>query len=229
MNLPHVFRLCFASSLIFVFFACSENEDQDYGHCSESLSACQGFQDGSYCLFGLKWGEDPVFEKSGIDVIGPQSAGGIITFSFLTETRLVSSSKTRNMETVPFDNKGACARDEARAALKAWETYGNFEFKEVDDNSASDIQFIAANGVVEALGNPNYKDATCEGLGGNIFFSGSQIPCQLIFTLCLHEIGHVLGLGHVSESTIMGTGISKGLDSLHQGDIDGIQAIYGAK
>jgi len=113
--------------------------------------------------------------------------------------------------------------------LKEWEKYADLNFEEVEDNLDSDIVFIAANGVVAALGNPNYQSLDCQGLSGRVFFSGSEIPCELIYSLCLHEIGHVLGLGHVSFPTIMGTGSSLGIDSLQAGDIAGIQAIYGEK
>ena len=213
-----------------VLVSCHDDErSEDFLHCNESIDYCLDYKEGSYCLFGLKWGEDPFFNPGGIDNEGPQSPGGVITYSFLTEPKVISSGLNSELETVAFDEKGACARNQARAALAEWEKYANLSFEEVNDNSASDIKFIAAIGVVEALGNPNYRLSSCHGLSGRVFFSDSQIPCESIYLLCLHEIGHVLGLGHVDALTIMGRGLSHGVNSLQEGDIAGIQAIYGVK
>jgi predicted Zn-dependent protease len=44
----------------------------------------------------------------------------------------------------------------------------------------------------------------------------------------LHEIGHALGLGHVSTDNVMNPGVQH-LTDLMPGDIEGIQSIYGAK
>jgi len=216
-------------SLLVILMSCTNNEENEFSHCSDALTACLGFQEGTYCLFGLKWGEDPVFQNMGVDATGPQSSGGVITYSFLSESRTISSGQDANLKTVPFDNKGACARDEARAALAEWAKHGDFSFEELEDNVSTDIQFVAANGVVAALGNPNYDLQTCSGLSGKIFFSESELPCDFLYTLFLHEIGHALGLGHVDAPTIMGRGGSQGITDLQTGDLDGIRAIYGEK
>jgi len=92
------------SLLLVIALVSYQNEIQeDFTHCE--VNFCQGFQDGSYCLFGLKWGQDQIFEQAGIDVIGPQSSGGIITFSFVTESITISSGLNVGLQTVPFDNK----------------------------------------------------------------------------------------------------------------------------
>lgn len=46
----------------------------------------------------------------------------------------------------------------------------------------------------------------------------------------LHEVGHVLGLGHVNSDNIMQIGRGKNsFVGLQEGDIEGIIAIYGPK
>ena len=51
-----------------------------------------------------------------------------------------------------------------------------------------------------------------------------------LFAVALHEIGHIFGLMHSTlDGTIMWPLLQNGLHSLHQDDIDGIQALYGFK
>lgn len=49
------------------------------------------------------------------------------------------------------------------------------------------------------------------------------------YVSCLHEIGHVLGLGHIDSDNVMRQGIKKEYEGLQDGDIRRIIEIYGAK
>ena len=62
-------------------------------------------------------------------------------------------------------------------------------------------------------------------------YSFSIVPdftddCQVFSAYVLHEIGHVLGLEHSLRENIMGS-IRRSLVGLQEGDIEGIQKIYG--
>ena len=51
-----------------------------------------------------------------------------------------------------------------------------------------------------------------------------------LFTVALHEIGHIFGLMHSTlQGTIMWPLLQNGLHTLHGDDIRGIQTLYGVK
>ena len=51
-----------------------------------------------------------------------------------------------------------------------------------------------------------------------------------MFAVALHEIGHIFGLMHSSiDGSIMWPLLQNGLHTLHDDDINGIQALYGVK
>lgn len=213
--------------IISLFFSCKPK----YDDCGSLLSSCRGSQKGKFCTFGYKIGENPIFSPSGLEVEAPEISGGIITFSFHTATKKISTTQKDNMTTINFDEKGDCARERVLAALAEWEKYGDFAFEQLEDNSNSIIKYIVAKDVDNNTGNPNYQDELCNDIAGNIVFNDSVIEdCHVFFMLCLHETGHVLGLGHVNNTSVMKQGSDKyRLDGLQEGDIEGIQSIYGQK
>lgn len=210
-----------------VFIACGSK----YQECNDLLSACAGSLDGEYCLFGYKWGADAQFSSNGLEAIGPASEGGTITYSFQTEVREISIHNRRKENTLSFDEKGNCARIEVRNALEAYQAIGNFDFLEQEDNSLSDIQFFVVDDEEPNVGNSNFQDELCSDIAGYLLFNNKHITnCNNFFILALHEIGHVLGLGHVSTSNVMKQGNDKySFDGLQAGDIQGIISIYGEK
>ena len=212
---------------ISLFFACKPK----YRACNDLLSACTGSQNGRFCTFGYKWGEQPEFSPNGLEVVGPQLPGGVISFSFHTEIKKVSTHQRNNMTTINFDDKGICAREMTLNALKEWEQYGDFSFQQLEDNAISDIKFIAAKKVDNNTGNPNYPDELCSDISGNVVWDESAIEnCHHFFIRNLHEIGHVLGLGHVNNESVMKQGLEKlEFTGLQNVDIEGIIAIYGEK
>lgn len=74
---------------------------------------------------------------------------------------------------------------------------------------------------------PNFQDELCNQVSGRIVFSNTVIKdCNRFFILSLHEIGHVLGLGHISSDNIMSRTPRKyDYTGLQEGDIQGIQSI----
>ncbi|MEN0047854.1 MAG: matrixin family metalloprotease [Bacteroidota bacterium] len=216
-------------TLLFLLLLCANCNK--YQQCNDLLSACVGSPKGTYCLFGYKWGAEPEFESRGVEAIGPGLSGGIITYSFHTEEKVISIHNRKNVKTTNFDYKGACAREQVIKALKEYEQYGNFEFLEEEDNALSNIQFLAVQDEGVNVGNTNYQDKPCTDISGKIVFNRNWIDdCDRFFILALHEIGHALGLGHVDSENIMQQGNNKyQFGGLQQGDIAGIISIYGMK
>ena len=102
----------------------------------------------------------------------------------------------------------------------------NLTFTEQTGTGPADIRVIVADITQGGLGYPPIPNQACGGLV--IFKSGSpNRNCNEMYRLALHEIGHVLGLGHVTSDNIMNP--IKPLLSLQSGDIQGIQSIYGKK
>ena len=60
------------------------NESDEYAVCNSMLMDCVGGT-GDYCLFGFKWGGNPIFSPTGYNTIGPREAGGVVSFSFQEE------------------------------------------------------------------------------------------------------------------------------------------------
>ena len=200
-----------------------------FKHCDELLGTCSGNQNGQYCLFGFKYGETPQFNSSGVNTIGPMEPGGIITYSFHTNITSIDTHSSNGIKTSDLDAKGKCAREGIKKALNEWERYGDFSFKKLADNSQSDIRFIVAEIEQGAIGWPNFQDELCDQVSGRIVLSNVAIKdCNKFFILSLHEIGHALGLGHISSKNIMSPAVLKyDFTGLQEGDIKGIQSIYG--
>lgn len=214
-----------------VFLACEEKEFE-FRSCDALLSPCTGNLNGEYCLFGYKWGESPQFEPNGLETDGPKISGGLITYSFQTKKQRISIHNRQEVKTKEFDSKGSCAREKVIAAFKEYEKYANLTFKQEKDDENSDIRFYVTRDGYTAVGNPNYQDELCSEIAGIIVFNKGKIDdCDEFQQIALHEIGHALGMGHVTSRNVMNSNIHvfgkmKGLQS---GDIKGVVSIYGEK
>jgi len=208
------------------------NESTKYSECDSRLVSCAGSKVGEYCLFGFKWGVDQNFDETGISAEGPQTFGGIITYSFQEKNGTINTHRQINVQSESWGEILDCAQSEIREAVKEWENVANLSFQELPENSDSDIQFYVAAILQSAVGYPNYSESPCDILSGDIVFdaNSSEKSCSAFHINALHEIGHALGLGHVSSQNIMETGVSKfSLNGLQSGDIAGAQQIYGEK
>ena len=192
--------------------------------------SCGGDAQGEFCTFGYKYGNNSIFAPAGLDVDGPQLAGGVISYSFHTEIKEVSWHGEDNVETISIDDKGSCVRVDIKRALAEWSMHADIDFEEESDNSLSDIIFLAANIENSNVGYPNFGDELCSKIAGHVIFNANRTNCNVFYLLALHEIGHVLGLGHVGTNNIMRPGVtSSSLEGLQVGDIAGIVSIYGKK
>lgn len=126
----------------------------------------------------------------------------------------------------------SCLKNKIEAAFKEWSKFGDIQFRKLPDNSRSDIKIYVAKIERAGIGIPNLNTDTCKEIGGQIIFNPFDYyfpsECDKIFLFSLHEIGHVLGLGHSSENNIMSIGSTvDSIKGLQSGDIEGIQQIYG--
>ena len=222
---------------IFVVFiliiACKHNinENDKYRVCNDLLENCTS-SNADYCLLGYKWGNSSYFSPAGANVSGPKVAGGNVTFSFQESNGLVNTHSQIDLPSESFVQLISCSKSEIIRALATWESIANISFTELPENSDTDIRFFVADINNTGVGYPNFPDEPCIQIGGDIVIqSGANIDnCDSFYIFILHEIGHTLGLGHVSTKNVMNPNFyNQGYTGLQNGDIQGIQEIYGEK
>lgn len=221
--------------LIAIITSCSKDnsssEGSEFAACFDLLYPCDST--GDYCLFGFKWGEQNSFSNTGIDVEGPKSEGGIVTFSLQERQSFVSNHQEVDIPTESFSKLPDCAMETISRAFADWSSVANIKLEELPMDSNSDIKVFVANMKIGGFGSPNYTTTPCQQIAGHVIISppdslvnDGNYSCNRFYAFMLHEIGHVLGLGHSSEENVMGD-IYNNLNGLQEGDIKGIQQIYG--
>ncbi|MEL7120621.1 MAG: matrixin family metalloprotease [Bacteroidota bacterium] len=208
------------------------NESDEFNICNRIVEDCRN--GGSvYCLNGFTWGPSNPLNQKGGNVTGPQEAAGLITFSFQEENGLVNTHAQVDLPSKSFSNLPNCTKDQIRKALDEWASVANISFEEMTENSDSDIRFFVADIRQSGVGFPNFPVAPCSTIGGDLIIQSDlwTADCEILYNLFLHEIGHVLGLGHVGTRNIMNADFSEveGLDGLQAGDIEGLVQLYGVK
>ncbi len=207
------------------------NRSDEYEICNQLMDSCVA-GDGEYCLFGYKWGTVNTFSNTGYDATGPHEPGGTVTFSFQENNGIVNTHAQANLPSLSFNNLISCAKSEIRKALNEWSTVANIEFQEQPENSNADIQFFVADIKQSGVGFPNFTEEPCNILSGDVILQSdlNVDECNTFYLFALHEIGHVLGLGHVNSYNIMNPDFyTLGIETLQNGDIEGLIQIYGNK
>ena len=203
----------------------------DLSICDATLDRiCDGNGTGEYCTLGYKWGASNPFPNAGLEKPGPNSSGQVkITYKFQEAGFVFNTQSQTNVVSLSFNNNIInCTKDQFRKALVEWESVTNVKFEEVLPSENSKIKIIVADVNQDSIGYPAFSDSPCSELAGLIIFKKNyNINCESIYGRILHDIGHVLGLGHVNSNNVMNS--NRLYKNLQAGDIKGIQTIYGKK
>ena len=178
-------------------------------------------------LYGTKWG-DPTFGTTGGTVTWSIAGGGEDINDFFS--RYLYERTSRDPANFLRFNYTKVIEE----AFAEWAKYGNIKFQQVPDGGGpagfqddGDIRifFGALPGRTLGLGAfPNAFDH----IGGDILLdvrTSYNTNRELFRTLVLHEIGHALGLDHVSRGSIMTPVL--GLTRLQRDDRDAMRQLYG--
>jgi hypothetical protein len=217
-------------ALIAFFISCkSEKDVAKYTVCNQILvSNCDGEGDEEYCTFGFKWGDNNPFANAGLGGPGPSVGVNQISYYFQTSNFKFSTHSEENLISKLYEDFSICAKDKIREAFSEWQSVANIEFIEKTNDENCDIRIIVAEIRQNGLGYPPYPDKPCSEMSGQLIFNSlHNHSCESFYRLALHEIGHVLGLGHVKSNNIMNP--DKHFLELKLGDIKGVQSIYGSK
>lgn len=223
-------RMIFICFLLTFVFSCDEEETKNYpllASCNSLLGCGAQGDDVSFCTWGFKFGNNNPYSPSGPNISGPKSKAELISYKFLNDEIVFKTSGQNTAVSMVIDD---AYRDEIRQVISEWSSVADINFIEKPGNELSDITIASAfvplstsGGSVGGLGYPAFVGEPCKEIAGLLVISPKFTSSRII----LHEMGHVLGLGHVGSQNIMNP--SPTVDHLQPGDIAGIQSIYGSK
>jgi Matrixin len=211
--------------------SCNKDVTPTYRPCDSALgSLCDGKGAGAYCTFGYKWGSNNPFSNPGLEKAGPGTGNIELTYKFMESGFAFNTHSQEDLTSLSFENSiGACSKDKFRLAFTEWSSVAKITFREVLAHENADIKIIAADIEQSAIGYPNFNQSPCSDIKGQIVFKRNEYNCSNIYGAILHEIGHVLGLGHILSRNVMHPNQSTTYNQLQAGDILGVQSIYGAR
>lgn len=220
-------RTRFSFFLFLLALSCNENREQgtlpELSVCDTIVaSSCRTPQNVPYCTFGYKFGDNNPFKPSGPNIAGPESSATSISFKFMEEGVSFKTFIQNNAISLEITDED---KSMIREAIQEWASVANINFIEKSSNQATDITFISAFTYLSAFGFPAFNELPCNQIAGYLVFNSRE--SSIYRGQILHEMGHVLGLGHVLSQNIMNS--PPKFDHLQPGDIAGIQSIYGSK
>jgi len=221
-------RITFICFLLAFAFSCNEEEAGNpplLNSCLSQKSAGNCVDaDVPYCTLGFKFGDNNPFSPNGPNVTGPKSGAKLISYRFLDAGLVLKTPLQNNAETAQITEEEKVS---IRQYISEWSEVADINLIEKASNDATNVSigkaFIPLKNV-GGYGIPQFPDAYCDQVVGLIILQSKQ---NVTSRIVVHEMGHVLGLGHVSSQNIMNS--SPTVDHLQPGDIAGIQSIYGSK
>jgi predicted Zn-dependent protease len=206
----------------------SDNITASLSVCDQQLDACGGLGNGAYCTFGYKWGKSNPFANAGLEKPGPASGQVSISYKFQEAGLVFNTHSQRDVKSESFDKLPSCAKQKIREAFASWAEVADISFVEKASNEPTDIKIITANITQNGVAYPPYPNIPCTELAGLVILRYNlNYTCDRLYTLSVHEIGHVLGLGHVQSNNVMNPNMA--FLELQAGDIRGVQSVYGKK
>jgi hypothetical protein len=224
-------RLIFAFFLLTTSFSCDETDQGNFPSlylCNAQLGCGEFGENVPYCTWGYKFGGNNPYSPSGPNIPGPGTKATMISYRFMAAGIEFRTSLQDKAVSFQFSEE---TKSKIRTVISQWSSVADIDFVEKASTETTDITFVSAfiplssnQGTIGGLGYPSFTNNSCRELAGLLVLSPKFEPTS---RLILHELGHVLGLGHVSSQNVMNPTYS--IDHLQSGDIKGIQSIYGSR
>jgi hypothetical protein len=220
-------RTRFSFFLFLLALSCNEDREQgtlpELSVCDTILaSSCRTPQNVPYCTFGYKFGDNNPYKPSGPNIAGPKSGATLISFRFMDPGIVFKTHSQNAAVSLEFSEED---KSIIRDVIREWASAANIDFIEKSSNQATNITIISAFIYVSGLGYTAFNELPCKQIAGYLILNSHESSVNS--GLILHEMGHVLGLGHVLSNNVMKS--NSNYDHLQSGDIAGIQSIYGSK
>lgn len=210
---------------ILLIVSCEKESGNKYATCNAIIAAsCDGSSETGYCLFGIDWVKNNSRQICSPDSIVPTE----LTYTFMDPGYKFNTHSQEGVISLSFDEVINCAKKSIRDAFAEWESVAALKFIETDKDEEADIKIIIADISQGGLGYPPYSGEPCNELAGLLVIRPIDNPtCDSYYYMAQHEVGHILGLGHVLSNNVMNPDRYYLYKNLQPGDIQGIQAIYG--
>ncbi len=211
---------------ILMLASCKKENINKFSTCNETIfSSCDGSSNAAFCLFGIQWDSTNSRQIQLSDSVLQTE----LTYSFLESGYSFNTHSEENVISLSFDQVINCSKQSIRDAFSEWESVAPLKFIEDTNNNRANIKIVIANISQGGLGYPPYANEPCKELAGLLVIRPiANSTCDSYYYLALHETGHILGLGHVLSNNVMNPD-KYYYKKLQQGDIQGIQTIYGKR
>ncbi len=189
--------------------------------CNDMLNACSNNANAPYCTFGFKFGDQNPFSPAGASVPGPHLKAMEISYKFQSAGLTFNTHSQDGIVSAEFSEPD---KEGIRLQFAKWQAVANISFTEKSISDKTDVTIILATIEQGGIGYPAFVAEPCKQIAGFLILNTRDRSRS---KLALHEIGHVLGLGHVLSNNVMNP--NQSYDDLQSGDITGAQSIYGVK